>query len=156
MDPQIHLKMVSSHSKGNTALNIVDFVKLVREVNIVSTYGTGDIVLKLEDLTVPPWSVASLVILNSLVSEDMVDKVGMLDSLSYKTKIYQLITQFHILSVFLFDKVYCNHQAQHKFRWGTDVGHLTMIFIKAVTSKESQIARLPNTAQKAAVSTSGL
>ena len=84
----------------------------------------------LESLSLPQWSVANLAILSRLVSEGMLNQEGMLDYLSYTTKVYQMVKAYVMTSVFLYDRQYRRHQANYRFRWGTDIGHLHTVHLK--------------------------
>ena len=55
---------------------------------------------------------------------------GILDYLSYTTKICQLVQRFNLISVLLYDREYRKLQSVHSFRWGTDVPHLQSVHLQ--------------------------
>lgn len=85
---------------------------------------------RLENLTLSQWSVANLAILYKLVSEQKLLGSSLMDYLSYSTKIYQLVQRYSLVSVLLFDREYRKLQSSMKFRWGTDVQHLSNIHLQ--------------------------
>ena len=136
-DPQIHL----SSAAGKSAFNyydICDFVQTtVEEEVVLGGQGDQQIVVKsgpkkprLENLTLSQWSVANLAILYKLVSEQKLLGSSLMDYLSYSTKIYQLVQRYSLVSVLLFDREYRKLQSSMKFRWGTDVQHLSNIHLQ--------------------------
>lgn len=85
---------------------------------------------RLKNLTLSQWSVANLAILYKLVSEQKLLGSSLMDYLSYSTKIYQLVQRYSLVSVLLFDREYRKLQSSMKFRWGTDVQHLSNIHLQ--------------------------
>ena len=55
---------------------------------------------------------------------------GMLDYLSYTTKICQLVQRYNLVSVLLYDREYRKLQCAHDFRRGTDVPHLHSVYLQ--------------------------
>jgi hypothetical protein len=121
------------------AFDIVDYVDCAGGVSeeIISSGPSGEFIMRtgprkpaLETLSLPQWSVANLAILSNLVGVGSLDQEGMLDYLSYTTKVYQLIKAYDQVSVFLYDRQYRRHQATFGFRWGTDISHLQSVHLK--------------------------
>ena len=79
---------------------------------------------KIETITLSQWSIANLVILYKLLGEGKLLDQGVIDYLSYTTKVYQLTQRYENVSVYLYDREYRKMQAAHNFRWGTDIPHL--------------------------------
>ena len=128
--PQVHLSSAAGKSTSNY-LDICDFVEV--EV-VLGAQGDQQIVMKsgpkkprLENITLCQWSVANLAILYKLVGENKLQGTALMDYLSYTTKIYQLVQRYTLVSVMLYDREYRKLQASLKFRWGTDVQHLSNI-----------------------------
>ena len=90
---------------------------------------TGPSKPKLENLTLCQWSTANLAILHKLVGEGLSGE-GIMDYLSYTTRVYQLFATQESQSVFLYDREYRKHQFLHKFRWGTDVSHIMTVCLR--------------------------
>ena len=86
---------------------------------------------KLENMTLSQWSVANRAILYQLVRENKLQGPSLFDYLSYTTKVYQLVQRYNLISVLLYDREYRKLQAALKFRWGTDVQHLSSIHLQA-------------------------
>ena len=82
-------------------------------------------------MTLSQWSVANLAILYSLVNDHKLQGSSLMDCLSYTTKMYQLVQRYSLVSVLLFDREYRNLQTMMKFRWGTDVQHLSNIHLQS-------------------------
>ena len=59
-----------------------------------------------------------------LLGEGKLGDEGVIDYLSYSTKIYQLTQKYENVSVYFYDREYRKRQASHNFRWGTDIPHL--------------------------------
>lgn len=142
-DPQVFLKMASGKVEAAPYLDIVDFVNLsgavIREEVVGSgstgaqlVWRTGPKKPKLSSLTIPQWSVANLAIIARLQADGRLDDQGILDYLSYNTRIYQLLQRYEAVSVFLYDREYRKLQAQMGFRWGTEVTHLQAIWLKTL------------------------
>ena len=74
---------------------------------------------------------ANLAILYQLVRENKLKGPSLFDYLSYTTKVYQLVQRYSLISVLLYDQEYRKLQAALKFRWGTDVQHLSSIHLQA-------------------------
>lgn len=145
-DPQIHLQMASSRAGRVKALQIVDFCDGASEPDhVVSSEGGIDIVVRtrrgkptLEDLPITQWTIANLAIMNTLVNEGVLDKTGMLDYLSYTTRVLQLLGRYQAPSVYMYDREYRTHQAQYQFRWGTEIGHLATVYLRPIYSNTSR------------------
>lgn len=136
-DPQIHLSSAAGKSTSSF-LDICDFVQTsVEEEVVLGSQGDQQIVVKsgpkkprLENLTLCQWSVANLAILYSLVGDNKLQGSALMDYLSYTTKVYQLVQKYSLVSVMLYDREYRKLQASLKFRWGTDVQHLSTIHLQ--------------------------
>ena len=85
----------------------------------------------MENLTLSQWSVANLAILYRLVNDHKLQGSSLMDYLSYTTKIHQLVQRYSLVSVLLFDREYRKLQTMMKFRWGTDVQHLSNIHLQS-------------------------
>ena len=102
---------------------------MVEEEDVAGTHEGWQIIIKsgakpkFESLTISQWSIANIAILYKLLSEGKLDEQGMVDYLSYTTKIYQLTQRYENVSVYFCDREYRKMQACHKCRWGTDVPH---------------------------------
>lgn len=140
-DPQIYLQMAANQQAGagKKALEIIDFLDCAGGMTeeIITSSVTGDFIMRsgprkpaLETISLPQWSVANLAIMSTLVHGGSLDKGGMLDYLSYTTKVYQLLKVYEQSSVFLYDRQYRRHQASYGFRWGTDISHLQSVHLK--------------------------
>ena len=136
-DPQIHLKS----STGKTAYyDIVDFVGIEAEVPeevVMQTKDGPQLVLRtnarkprLEAVSLSQWSIANVAILHKLMLEGA-SMTTVTDYLSHTTRIYQLVAKFSLQSVLLYDRAYRKSQAQHQFRWGTELAHLQLCFLQA-------------------------
>ena len=136
-DPQIHLSSVAGKSVSVNYLDICDFVQTnVEEEVVLGGHGDQQVIVKsgpkkprLENLTLSQWSVANLAILYHLVNGHKLQGSSLMDYLSYTTKIYQLVQRYSLVSVLLFDREYRKLQTMMKFRWGTDVQHLSNIHL---------------------------
>ena len=53
-----------------------------------------------------------------------------MDYLSYTAKTLQLVQRYEVASVWEHDRDYRKLQAQHGFRWGTDVSHLYLVHLR--------------------------
>ncbi|MEW8147758.1 MAG: hypothetical protein AB2788_18585 [Candidatus Thiodiazotropha endolucinida] len=137
-DPQIHISTASGKSASNF-LDICDFIhSSVEEEVVLGGHGEQQVIVKsgpkkprLENITLCQWSVANLAILYKLVGENKLQGPSLMDYLSYTTKIYQLVQRYSLVSVLLYDREYRKLQASLKFRWGTDVQHLSNIHLQA-------------------------
>eukprot|EP00918_Siedleckia_nematoides_P043909 GHVU01095968.1.p1 GENE.GHVU01095968.1~~GHVU01095968.1.p1 ORF type:complete len:366 (-),score=14.65 GHVU01095968.1:45-1142(-) len=154
-DPQLYINMASGAGQGKTkVLYITDYVDSgsCTYDSVITTREDGHLVLqsqsrkpRLESLSLPQWSVANLAILNVLIQEGSLSKSGIVDYLSYTTKVYQLLKMFDQQSVYLYDKQYREHQARFQFRWGTDVGHLQTVHLQPRRSvPHNQASRGPS------------
>lgn len=163
-DPQVFLKMASGKVEVAPYLDIVDFVNLsgavIREEVVGSgstgaqlVWRTGPKKPKLSSLTIPQWSVANLAIIARLQADGRLDDQGILDYLSYNTRIYQLLQRYEAVSVFLYDREYRKLQAQLGFRWGTEVTHLQAIWLKALD--QPTIATTSRTKQRSPATKEG-
>lgn len=135
-DPQIFLK-ASSAERNKSYLDIVDFINSTSDEKILLDSAHGQLVFrtgppkpKLESVTVCQWSIANLEILNKLIETKDLKHEDMLDYLSYTFKVYQLLNTHDKTSVFQYDREYRSMQGQFGFRWGTDIPHLTTIFLR--------------------------
>ena len=104
---------------------------------MVGGSGSNQVVLKsgpkrpkLENVTLAQWSVANLAILYKLHGEDKLTEEGLLDYLSYTTKICQLVQRYNSVSVLLYVREYRKLQCAREFRWGTDVPHLHSVYLQ--------------------------
>ena len=99
---------------------------------------------RLENITLCQWSVANLAILYKLVGENKLQGPSLMDYLSYTTKIYQLVQRYSLVSVLLYDREYRKLQASLKFRWGTDVQHLSNIICRLGRSQQFRAVNRKN------------
>lgn len=137
-DPQIHLSSAAGKSVSNH-LDICDFVQgSIEEEVVLGGEGEKQVVIKsgpkkprLENLTLSQWSVANLAILYRLVGENKLQGPALMDYLSYTTKVYQLVQRYSLVSVLHYDREYRKLQGALRFRWGTDVQHLSNIHLQA-------------------------
>ncbi|CAC5422626.1 unnamed protein product [Mytilus coruscus] len=148
-DPQIYLKSLNSSGSSVVYYDIVDFVQssggFFDEEKLISKSDCGQLVFKsgpskpkLETVTMCQWSMANLAILHKLLGEGLLDQGQVLDYLSYTTRIYQLITSHDMVSVFFYDREYRRLQSMHRFRWGTDIPHIQMVYLKPRAARYSQ------------------
>ncbi|CAC5420089.1 unnamed protein product [Mytilus coruscus] len=86
------------------------------------------------------WSMANLAILHKLLGEGLLDKGQVLDYLSYTTRVYQLIPSHDRVTVFFYDREYRRLQSMHRFRWGTDIPHIQMVYLKPRAARYLQQA----------------
>lgn len=131
-DPQAFL---TSYAPPKTPHHdIVDFVQSASLYTDKVITTDGDIQLvcrsgakkpKLDNLTLSQWSMANINILHKLVDEGSLCPTKIFDYMAYTKRVYSLIATHDLLSVFLYDREYRRLQHQHKFRWGTNVGHLS-------------------------------
>lgn len=139
-DPQIYFKSLNA-GKNETFLDIVDFVNNYgnygNDEKLLSTSSNGQLVFKsgpvkpkLESVSICQWSMANLAILNKLLDTGVLKQEQTFDYLSYTTRIYQLFSTHDIVSVLFFDREYRRLQNQHGFRWGTDIPHMSTVFLK--------------------------
>ena len=134
-DPKIYLASAATGKSASTHYDIVDFVcGNAEEEIVVGGTGSHQVVLKagpkkpkLETVSLSQWTIANLAILYKLHGESRLTGEGMLDYLSYTTKICQLVQRYNLVSVLLYDREYRKLQCAHDFRWGTDVPHLHSI-----------------------------
>jgi len=131
-DPQVHLRSSASGRSNNAHYDVVDFIgkDSVEEEVVAGTLEGRQIIVKsgvkakLEAITLSQWSIANLAILYRLLGEGKLGDEGVIDYLSYTTKIYQLTQRYENVSVYFYDREYRKLQANHSFRWGTDIPHL--------------------------------
>ncbi|KAK2144921.1 hypothetical protein NP493_4089g00002 [Ridgeia piscesae] len=131
-DPQVHLVSSATGRSCNVHYDVVDFIAkdTVEEEVVAGTQeGRQNIVKsgvkpKLEAITLSQWSIANLAIMYRLLGEGKLGDEGVIDYLSYSTKIYQLTQKYENVSVYFYDREYRKLQASHNFRWGTDIPHL--------------------------------
>ena len=117
-DPQIYLATASSGKSASTCYQITDFMSSsVEEEVVVGNNGSHQVVLKsgpkkpkLENITFAQWSVSNLAILYKLVGEGILNPTGMIDYLSYTTKICQLVQRYSLLSVLIMIKNIDNYR----------------------------------------------
>ena len=131
-DPQIHLLSAATGKSACAHYDVVDFIgkETVEEEIVAGSHDGKHIVVKsgvkpkIETITLSQWSIANLVILYKLLGEGKLLDQGVIDYLSYTTKVYQLTQRYENVSVYLYDREYRKMQAAHNFRWGTDIPHL--------------------------------
>ena len=131
-DPQVHLVSSAAGRSGNVHYDVVDFITkdAVEEEVVAGTQEGRHIIVKsgvkpkLETITLSQWSIANLAIMYRLLGEGKLGNEGVIDYLSYSTKIYQLTQRYENVSVYFYDREYRKLQASHNFRWGTDIPHL--------------------------------
>lgn len=136
-DPQVHIANATGKS-ASPYYDICDFVpNVVEEELVVGGQGEQKLVLKsapkkpkLESLTLSQWSFANLAILYKLVGEGKLAGSGLMDYLSYTTKVYQLVQRCSLVSVLLYDREYRQLQSNMQFRWGSDVQHLHTLHLQ--------------------------
>ena len=136
-DPLIYLQRNSV--KANViALNIVDYVNITPPTVSVPSPGASvsDILEslisikagpkkpKLEEVQLEDWLIANTRIMDNLYPDP---GPGVRDYWSYTIKIGEYFRMYDRVSVLLYDQEYRFLQAQHRFRWGTDVPHLQNI-----------------------------
>ena len=137
-DPQLHITTAAGKAPSSF-LDITDYVSVAgatHEEVIVDTdrgpqliFRSGARKPKLESVSIPQWSVANLAILHTLMKDLSYDMNDVTDYLSYTTHICQLFQRFHTVSVLFYDREYRKAQAQHRFRWGTEMPHLQICFL---------------------------
>ena len=148
---QVHLAAAASGRSTNVFFDIVEFVgRDTIEEEVVA--GTGKQIVvksglkpKLESVTLSQWSIANLAIMYKLMGEGRLVGQGVVDYLSYTTKIYQLTRRYENASVYFYDREYRKLQAAHNFRWGTDIPHLhTMQLTPRLSrnNRQSQVSQL--------------
>ena len=131
-DPQIHLLSAATGKSACAHYDVVNFIgkETVEEEIVAGSHDGKHIVVKsgvkpkIETITLSQWSIANLVILYKLLGEGKLLDQGVIDYLSYTTKVYQLTQRYENVSVYLYDREYRKMQAAHNFRWGTDIPHL--------------------------------
>ena len=131
-DPQIHLLSAATGKSACAHYDVVDFIgkETVEEEIVAGSHDGKHIVVKsgvkpkIETITLSQWSIANLVILYKLLGEGKLLDQGVIDYISYTTKVYQLTQRYENVSVYLYDREYRKMQAAHNFRWGTDIPHL--------------------------------
>ena len=137
-DPQIYLSAAANGKSASTHYDIVDFVSgNVEEEIVVGGSGSHQVVLKsgpkkpkLESITLAQWTIANLAILYKLNGDGKLAGEGIMDYLSYTTKVCQLVQRYNLVSVLLYDREYRKLQCSHEFRWGTDVPHLHSVYLQ--------------------------
>ena len=113
-DPQIYLSAEAVGKSTPNYYEITDFVSgHVEEEVVVGGNGSQQVIIKsgprlpkLEAISLAQWSVANLAILYKLFGEGRLDLTGILDYLSYTTKICQLVQRFNLISVLVYDREY--------------------------------------------------
>ena len=131
-DPQVHLVASATGRSGNVHYDVIDFIAkdAVEEEVVAGTQEGRQIIVKsgvkpkLEGITLSQWSIANLAIMYRLLGEGKLGDEGVIDYLSYSTKIYQLTQRYENVSVYFYDREYRKLQASDNFRWGTDIPHL--------------------------------
>ena len=93
-------------------------------------FRSGPQKVKLENVTLAPWSVAHLAILYELVGEGKLHAGNILNYLSYATEICQLAQKYSLISLWLYFREYRKLQASLDFRWGTEVPHLHSVHLQ--------------------------
>ena len=146
--------VIASGRSNNVFFDIVEFVgrDTIEEEVVAGTVDGKQIVVKsgskpkLESVTLSQWSIANLAtIMYTLMGEGRLVGQGVVDYLSYTTKIYQLTQRYENASVYFYDREYRKLQAAHNFRWGTDIPHLhTMQLIPRLSrnNRQSQVSQL--------------
>ena len=129
-DPQIHL-MTAAAGRSCHYYDVDFIVRDVVEEEVVAGTNDGHHIVvksgvkpKIESITLSQWYIANLAILYKLLGEGKLRDQGIIDYLSYTTKLYQLTQRYENVSVYLYDREYRKLQSVHGFRWGTDIPHL--------------------------------
>ena len=123
-DPQVHLISSATGRSANVHYNVVDFTgkDAVEEEVVAGTHEGRQIIVKsgvkpkLEAITLSQWSIANMAIIYRLLGEGKLGDEGVIDYLSYGTKIYQLTQRYENVSVYFHDQEYRKLQASHNFR----------------------------------------
>ena len=97
-DPQFHLLSAAGKSTSSY-LDICDFAQsCVEEEVVLGSHGDKQFIFKsrpknprLKNMILSQWSVANLAILIKLVGKNKLQGPGLMDYLSYMTKIYQMV-----------------------------------------------------------------
>ena len=147
-DPQIYLSSAANGKSASSHYDIVDFVSgNVEEEIVVGGSGSHQVILKsgpkkpkLENVSLAQWTIANLAILYRLHGESKLTGEGILDYLSYTTKVCQLVQRFNLVSVLLYDREYRKLQCAHEFRWGTDVPHLHSVYLQPRLPRQGNLA----------------
>ena len=149
-DPQVHLSTAAGKTLPSF-LDITDFVNVggaAHEEVVVNTDNGPQLVLrsgsrkpKLENVSIPQWSVANLAILHTIAGEKGYNVQDIMDYLSHTTRVCQLFQRFQVPSVLLYDREYRRTQAQHGFRWGTEMPHLQICFLQARNWQNSHVGQ---------------
>ena len=137
-DPQIYLSSAANGKSASLHYDKVDFVSgNVEEEIVVGGSGSHQVILKSgpkkpkpENVSLAQWTIANLAILYRLHGEAKLTGEGILDYLSYTTKVCQLVQRFNLVSVLLYDREYRKLQCAHEFRWGTYVPHLHSVYLQ--------------------------
>ena len=79
---------------------------------------------KLEDISVEEWSLGNVRIMHTLFEKSQLCGSAVKDYMAYTAKASELFRAFERTSILQFDREYRAMQAQHGFRWGTDIPHL--------------------------------
>ena len=124
-DPQVHLVSSAAGRSGNVHYDVVDFITkdAVEEEVVAGTQEGRQIIVKsgvkpkLETITLSQWSIANLAIMYRLLGEGKLGDEGVIDYLSYSTKIYQLTQRYENVSVYFYDREYRTLQASHNISW---------------------------------------
>ena len=123
-DPQIYLSSAANGKSASLHYDIVDFVSgHVEEEIIVGGSGSHQVVLKsgpkkpkLENVSLAQWTIANLAILYKLNGEAKLTGDGILDYLSYTTKVCQLVQRYNLVSVLLYDSVLMSSDGEQMYR----------------------------------------
>ena len=113
-DPQVHLVSSATGRSGNVHYDVVDFITkdAVEEEVVAGTQEGRQIIVKsgikpkLEAITLSQWSIANLAIMYKVLGEGKLGDEGVIDYLSYSTKIYQLTQRYENLSVYFMTLFY--------------------------------------------------
>ena len=113
-DPQIYLSSAANGKSASSHYHLVDFVSgNVEEEIVVGGSGSHQVILKsgpkkpkLENVSLAQWTIPNLSILYRLHGEAKLTREGILDYLSYTTKVCQLVQRFNLVSVLLYDREY--------------------------------------------------
>ena len=107
-DPQVHLVSSATGRSCNVHYDVVDFIaKDTVEKEVVAGTQEGRQIIvksrvkpKLEAIILSQWSIANLAIMYRLLGEGKLGDEGVIDYLSYSTKIYQLTQKYENVSVY--------------------------------------------------------
>ncbi len=120
--------------------DIVDFLPCsvgVEEEEIAGGDGQTKILLRrgpkrvaLERVTANQWNCANMVIMDKLHRDGMLGPRGLREYMNYTFVINELAGRYQWQSVLGYDREYRQLQATEKFPWGSQVDHLSRVFLK--------------------------